>query len=451
MNQMEKNTSLVTGNIKKQLLLFSIPIFMSTLLQQLYNIIDAIVAGRLLTDNSISAIGVAVPIYLLFVSVILGLAIGVSILLAQFYGAKKYDEIKALTSTVAIFMAVLGVTMAIGGLIIAKPILTLIQTPAEILGDATIYLQLLFLGIPFSIFYNLLGAIMRSFGETKLPLYALILSSIINLILNIVLVLFGIGIAGIAIATILAQAVSGAMLFVQAKKRFPAAIPAKTEIHFNRPLFALTLKICTPIIIQQMAIFLGMLIIQGFINQFGSGNIGGMTAASRIEAFVLLPLQALGNSLSIFAGQNCGANEIKRLKQGTKFCIQISLAIAVVLSILLLLFGKAALSLIVGQNSEMISSGYSYFQICLWFYPINAFVYGLGGMLTGVGDTIIASIYSTASIFVKLAVTILLIGKIGFLAIAAASCCGWCAASIVVILRYFSNKWQTKSVIKSNA
>jgi len=139
------------------------------------------------------------------------------------------------------------------------------------------------------------------------------------------------------------------------------------------------------------------------------------------------------------------------LKQGTKFCIQISLAIAVVLSILLLLFGKAALSLIVGQNSEMISSGYSYFQICLWFYPINAFVYGLGGMLTGVGDTIIASIYSTASIFVKLAVTILLIGKIGFLAIAAASCCGWCAASIVVILRYFSNKWQTKSVIKSNA
>jgi len=208
MSQMEKNTSLVTGNIKKQLLLFSIPIFMSTLLQQLYNIIDAIVAGRLLTDNSISAIGVAVPIYLLFVSVILGLAIGVSILLAQFYGAKKYDEIKALTSIVAIFMAVLGVTMAIGGLIVAKPILTLIQTPAEILGDATIYLQLLFLGIPFSIFYNLLDAIMRIFGETKLPLYALILSSIINLILNIVLVLFGIGIAGIAIATILAQAVS---------------------------------------------------------------------------------------------------------------------------------------------------------------------------------------------------------------------------------------------------
>lgn len=152
MNQIEKTTSLVTGNIKKQLLLFSIPIFMSTLLQQLYNIIDAIVAGRLLTDNSISAIGVAIPIYLLFVSVILGLAIGVSILFAQFYGAKKYNEIKALTSTVAIFMAVFGVTMAIGGLIIAKPILALIQTPAEILGDATIYLQLLFLGIPFSIF-----------------------------------------------------------------------------------------------------------------------------------------------------------------------------------------------------------------------------------------------------------------------------------------------------------
>jgi MATE efflux family protein len=439
--------NLTVGNIKKQLLLFSIPIFISTLLQQLYNIIDAVIAGRLLSDNSISAIGVAVPIYLLFVSVILGLAIGITIVIAQFYGAKQFGEIKRLISTIAIFMALLGLFMALAGIMITKPLLILSQTPNELLPDATIYLRLLFLGIPFSIFYNLLGSIMRSFGETKLPLYALIVSSVINLMLNILLVLAGVGIAGIAIATIIAQAVSGLLLFIQIRKRFPLVIPGKKELSFHWGLFKLTLKICIPIIIQQVTIFLGMLVVQGFINQFGSIHIGGMTAASRIEAFVLLPLQAFGNSLSIFAGQNFGANEMGRLKQGTRFCVLISLITAATLSMLLLFFGENLLGLIVGKNVEMIVSGYSYFRICLWFYPVNALIYGIGGMLTGVGDTIIASIYSMASILVKLIVTMILMHEMGFLAVAVASCCGWCAASTVVIVRYFSNKWKTKSVV----
>lgn len=281
-----------------------------------------------------------------------------------------------------------------------------------------------------------------------MPLYALIVSSIINLVLNIIFVRNGGGVIGIAASTIIAQAISGVYLLIQFQRKFPMAIPKKTEFAFNKELLKLSLKMCTPIIIQQMIVFLGMLIVQGFINQLGNASIGGMTAASRIEAFILLPVQALGNALSIFAGQNIGANEKVRMKQGTRFGIMLSIAITALLSVTLLFWGKQILGLIIGKNEEMIVSGYSYFLICLWFYPINALIYGLGGVLSGVGDTLIVGIYSLASILVKLLVTVLLIGKLGLLSIAIASCLGWCVASAIVIMRYKGNKWQSKVIVK---
>ena len=220
--------------------------------------------------------------------------------------------------------------------------------------------------------YNLLGAVMKSFGETKMPLYALVFSSIINLVLNIVFVINGGGVIGIAASTIIAQTISGVYLLVQLRKKFPMVIPMRSEIAFDKKLLEISLKICTPIIIQQLAVFLGMLIVQGFINQLGNAGIGGMTAASRIEAFILLPVQALGNAL----------------------------------------------------------------------------IYGLGGVLSGVGNTLIAGIHSLASILVKLFITVLLIGKLGLLSIAIASCLGWCVASAIVVMRYKENKWQSKAVVK---
>lgn len=445
-----QSMALTSGSIKKQLVLFSIPIFLGTLLQQLYNVIDAVVAGRLINEDALSAIGVSIPIYLLFVSVILGLAIGITILLAQFFGAKQFKQIKSLISTMSIFLLILGLVMAFSGVVLAKLLLQITQTPTELLELATAYLRILFLGIPFSILYNLLGAIMRSFGETKMPLYALIMSSIINLVLNILFVINGGGVIGIAVSTIIAQAISGVYLLIQLRKKFPMTIPKKHEIVFDRSLLGLTLKICTPIIIQQLAVFLSMLIVQGFINQLGNVSIGGMTAASRIEAFILLPVQALGNALSIFAGQNIGANEKGRMKQGARFGVGLAVVITATLSIILLFGGKWILGLIIGNNEEMIFSGYSYFQICLWFYPINALIYGLGGVLSGVGDTLIAGIHSLASILIKLLVTMLLIGKMGLLSIAIASCCGWCVASVIIVVRYSSNKWQSKSVVKTS-
>lgn len=360
-----QTTALTSGNIKKQLVLFSIPIFLGTLLQQLYNVIDAVVAGRLINDDALSAIGVSVPIYLLFVAVILGFAIGITILLAQLFGAKQTAAIKRLIATMSIFLLISGLIMAFGGAVLAKPLLQITKTPSDLLELACAYLRMLFWGIPLSIVYNLLGAVMRSFGETKTPLYALIVSSVINLILNIVFVKNGGGIVGIAVSTIIAQAVSGIYLFAQLQRKFPMTILQKEDWRFNKGLFVLSLKISIPIIIQQVAVFLGMLVVQSCINRLGDLSIGGMIAATRIEAFILLPVQALGNALSIFIGQNIGANETERMKQGTRFGVGVSITVTVMLSVVLLFGGKGILGLIIGNNEAMILNGYSYFQICL--------------------------------------------------------------------------------------
>lgn len=241
-----KNTSgqavnLTSGNIKKQLLLFSIPIFLGTLLQQLYNVIDAVVAGQLVNADALLAIGVSVPIYLLFTSVILGFAIGITILLSQLFGAKQTSEIKRLLATMCIFLLIFGLAMAFGGAALAKTLLRMTKTPNGFLELASSYLRMLFWGIPFSILYNLLGAIMRSFGETKSPLYALVISSVINLLLNVLFVSNGGGIVGIAAATIIAQAISGVYLLVRLRKNFPMAMLQKEDWVFDKGLFALVL------------------------------------------------------------------------------------------------------------------------------------------------------------------------------------------------------------------
>lgn len=443
------SNTLTTGNLQKQLILFALPILLGSLLQQLYNVIDAVVAGRLIDSNALSAIGVAIPIYLLLISIIMGIAMGVMILLSQLYGAKQEDQIKRLFSTMLIFLLFLVVFIGVFGAMIAKPLLNLIKAPNEIMNQGTIYLQILFLGLPFSMLYNLVGAAMRSLGDSKEPLYALLVSSVINLLLNLVFVSSGIGIAGIALATILAQAISGIYLWRRMRKKFPILALKKQDYVFDRHLFMTTLKLCIPMIIQQASIFLSLIMIQAVINQFGKGQIAGMTAAARIEAFILLPVQSFGNAVTIFTGQNIGAGRMDRLKKGLRFSLLISIGIITLLSVFMLFFGERIIGLIVGSDIQAVTSGNSYFTVCAWFYPLMAIMYCLAGVLEGAGDTIIAAVHSAASIFTRLAVTLILAPKLGFLAIPISTSAGWSVAAAIVCARYFHGTWKSKRFIST--
>ena len=346
--------ALTSGNLQKELLLFTLPIFLGSLLQQLYNVIDAVVAGRLIDSNALSAIGVAIPIYFLLISVIMGIAMGVMILLSQLYGANQEDQIKRLFSTMLIFLLFLVLIVGVGGAVFARPMLKLIKVPNEILNQGTIYLQILFLGVPFTMLYNLVGAAMRSLGDSKEPLYALLISSVINLILNLIFVSAEFGIAGIALATIFAQALSGIYLWKRMRKRFPILVLQKQDYVFDRQLFMITLKICIPMVIQQASIFLSLIMIQAIINQFGKEQIAGMTAATRIEAFILIPVHSLGNAVTIFTGQNIGAGQMERLKKGLRFSLMISIGTITLLSACMLFFGESIIGLIVGSDAQEI-------------------------------------------------------------------------------------------------
>lgn len=442
-------STLTSGNLQKQLILFAFPILLGSLLQQLYNVIDAVVAGRLIDSGALSAIGAAIPIYLLLISVIMGIAMGVMILLSQLYGANQEDQIKRLFSTMLIFFLFLVVFVGVSGAILARPMLKLIKAPNEILNQGTIYLQILFLGVPFTMLYNLAGAAMRSLGDSKEPLYALLISSVINLVLNLILVSAGIGIAGIAWATIFAQAVSGIYLWKRMRKKFPILALRKQDYVFDRHIFMTTLKICMPMVIQQASIFLSLILIQAVINQFGKEQIAGMTAAARIEAFILIPVQSLGNAVTIFAGQNIGAGQMERLKKGLRFSLMVSVGTITLLSVCMLLFGEHVIGLIVGSDTQAVTSGNSYFTVCAWFYPLMAIMYCLAGVLEGAGDTFIAAVHSAASIVTRLAVTVILAPMIGFPAIAVSTSAGWGVAAAVVCARYFKGAWKSKRIISA--
>lgn len=443
------NNIMTTGNLQKQLILFALPILLGSLLQQLYNVIDAVVAGRLIDSNALSAIGAAIPVYLLLISVIMGIAMGVMILLSQLYGANQEEQIKRLFSTMMIFLLVLVVIIGTLGAIFARPMLKLIGAPGEILHQGTVYLQILFLGVPFTMLYNLAGAAMRSLGDSKEPLYALLISSMINLVLNLIFVSSGIKIAGIALATILAQAVSGMYLWRRMRKKFPILALGKQDYVFDWHLFTATLKICIPMVIQQAAIFLSLIMIQAVINQFGKEQIAGMTAAARIEAFILLPVQSIGNAITIFTGQNIGAGQMERLKKGLRFSLMISIGTITLLSVCMLLFGERIIALIIGSDTQAVASGNSYFTVCAWFYPLMAIMYCLAGVLQGAGDTVIAAVHSAASIVARLAATVILAPMIGFPAIAVSTSIGWGVATVIVCARYFRGAWKTKQLIST--
>ncbi len=444
------NNMLTTGNIQKQLILFALPIFLGSLFQQFYNVIDAVVAGRLIDSNALSAIGVAIPIYLLLISVIMGIAMGVMILLSQLYGANQEEQLRRLFSTMLIFLLFLVLLVGVAGAVFARPMLKLIKAPNEILAQGTIYLQILFLGVPFTMLYNLVGAAMRSLGDSKEPLYALLISSALNLVLNLMFVSVGLGIAGIALATIFSQALSGIYLWKRMRKRFPILALRKRDYVFDRHLFMITLKICIPIVIQQASIFLSLIMIQAVINQFGREQIAGMTAATRIEAFILIPVQSLGNAVTIFTGQNIGAGQMERLKKGLRFSLIVSIAVIALLSACMLFFGENIIGLIVGSDVQAVASGNSYFTVCAWFYPLVAIMYCLAGVLEGAGDTIIAAVHSAASIITRLAVTLILAPTIGFLAVAVSVSAGWGVAAAIVCARYFRDTWKSKQLISTS-
>ena len=345
-NLFNRNADLLHGPIFKNLFLFMLPILISNLFQQLYNIADSLVAGKLIGENALAAVGNSYEITLIFLAFSFGCNIGGSVIVSRYFGAKDYDEMKTSVYTSLIGSAVLCAVLMLIGLVGCHSLLELINTPEEILADSSLYLDIYVLGLPFMFFYNIATGIFSALGDSKTPFYFLAVSSLSNIGVDILFVAgLKMGVAGVAWATFLCQGVSCVLAMVVVFRRMKAIPAQRKTVWFSWNMLGKIAVVAIPSILQQSFISVGNIILQSVINTFGASVIAGYSAAVKLNNMVITSFTTLGNGISNYTSQNMGAGKMDRVKEGFGAGRNLVWLLCVPLVVLYFFFGRFLLLL----------------------------------------------------------------------------------------------------------
>ncbi|STC78922.1 MATE efflux family protein [Clostridium botulinum] len=310
---------LTKGSPLKVILKFSLPMIVGNIFQQLYNVVDSIIVGKFIGTKALAAVGSSFAIMVFITSILLGLCMGTSIVFSQFFGGKKINKLKASISTSFIFIGITSIVISGLSLIFVDEIILFMKIPKELFVDTRAYLNIIFSGIFFAFLYNWAAGLLRALGNSKIPLYFLILAAIINIVLDLVFVItFNMGVSGAALATVIAQVVSAILCIVYCIKKLEFLKFKLSEIKFDKEIFKLTASYSLLTSIQQSIMNFGILMIQGLVNSFGIAPMAAFAAAVKIDAFAYMPVQDFGNAFSTYIAQNKGAEKYERIKSGIK-------------------------------------------------------------------------------------------------------------------------------------
>jgi putative MATE family efflux protein len=308
---------LTKGNEAKLLFNFALPMLIGNVFQQLYNTVDSMVVGNFLGEKALAAVGISGPIVFLLVALTMGVAMGPMILISQYYGAKDMDKVKRTIDTTYIAVFTISIVLSIVGIILCEPILELLNTPADVLPMAKGYLIIIMAGLAAMFGYNSISAVLRGLGDSKTPLYFLIIATVINTILDIVFVaVFHWGVEGAAWATVIAQAFSFIAGVVYLNKTHEFLKFNIKGMVFDRDIFKISLKIGLPSAVQQTLVATGMMALSSIVNLFGTNTIAAYAAAGRLDSFASMPAMNFAAAISTFVGQNMGAKKPERVKHG---------------------------------------------------------------------------------------------------------------------------------------
>ena len=366
-------TDMTIGNPFKILWTFSLPMLLSSLFQQLYNIVDSIVAGKFIGVNALAAVGASYPITALFIAVAVGSSMGCSVVVAQIFGSKKYITMKSAISTAIISLTSLSIILTILGSIFCKPLMRLLHTPDNIFSDSALYLQIYISGIIFLFLYNTATAIFNGLGDSKTPLYLLIFSSIFNIILDLVFVItFKMGVSGVALATFIAQGLSSILAIVFLIMRLRKIEVTEKYPYFSSYILKRISRIAIPSIMQQSFISVGQICVQGLVNSYGAIVVAGYSAAFRVHTIALTSMSTMSSALSSFTAQNIGAKKISRVREGYKAAVAITLSICGGILILFLILAPKLIGLFVdsSESIDVINVGTEFLRTLAPFYLV---------------------------------------------------------------------------------
>lgn len=449
-----KTNDMTVGNPAGLIIRFTIPMCLGNIFQQFYNIADSIIAGQFIGVDALAAIGSTGSLMFFVTGWLSGLCSGFAILVSQWFGAKRYDRMRHYVA-MSIYLAVaFSVVMTVIFEIANEPILKMMNSPEELMGDVKAYMGIIYAGLLVTAAYNSLAAFLRALGDSKSPLYFLIISAVINVVLDIVFIVwFGMGVAGCAYATVIAQGISALLCLVYIWKKFPILHLKKMDFKISLHSLGRLLALGIPMGLQFSITAIGTIIVQGAVNVYGAVYMAGFSAAGKIQNIVATVFGALGATMATYVGQNHGAGRMDRVKSGVR-CTQIMILVwSVVTMVVMYFFGEYMTFLFVDPSeTEVVEVAVLYFHTVFWAYPFVGSIFLYRNTLQGMGYGLVPMLGGVFELAARAALVALVAGKTSFVGVCLTDPAAWIAALIPLIPYYFyiMRKQKREMVRESN-
>lgn len=447
--------NMTQGTPWRLIVMFGLPLLVGNVFQQAYNLVDTIIIGNFVGPVALAGVGVASPVFNLISALLIGLSVGSSIMVSQLFGAGRSRELPTAMSTIMVVSFALAIVLTVIGQLVTVPLLNLLQTPQEDMPYAVAYLRVIILGLVFNVAYNQLSGLLRGLGNSAVPLYFLIFSSVLNVALDLLFVaVFRWEVAGAAFATILSQGVSALLTYIYIRVKVPLFRRQKGDPIFEKQLLSTTVHFGLPMALQQSSISLGHLLMQGLINPFDTVVIAAYAAGTKVDMFAVMPLISLGSAASTFAAQNAGAGNLDRIRYGYRTTNYLAAGIGICLSILVVSNREFLMSLFVSTKDypvlapEIIATGMQMMAIMPCFYVVLALIHSCLNTLSGAGDTT----FSMVAMILMMGLRIVLawafinLGGMDETGIWWSFPSSWIIVLAIVLIHYFRGGWTKKAL-----
>ena len=422
------------GSLSRALIAFSVPLILSGLLQQLYSWADAFIVGNAQGETALAAIGATTSLFNLFTILVTGFSSGVSILCAQVFGKGECGALKRILFSFTLILGSVSLLLTLSFVPATQALLSFLQTPEDIIAQSAAYLRIVLMGLPFIAVYNVHAAVLRGMGDSKAPLLSVLLSSLLNIVLDILLVYgLNLGVRGAAAATLIAQVLMALFIVVYAR-RYDALRMRPSLSLYDAPLVGRGLKLAGPITVQSGVNSVGHLALQNFMNGFGTQTVAAITSAYRIDSIILLPIINLGTAISTVVAQNTGAGQHDRARKGLAVGFLLMTIVSLILTAAVMLLGGSLIAMF-GVTVQAAEIGASFFRYLGAFYVVFGLCTAMRGYMEGMGNVVFSGAVGIASLAVRIALSYALRSVHGNMVIALAEGYAWCFMLAVYLIR----------------
>lgn len=445
----KSGNDLTEGRVGRLILAFALPMLAGGVLQQLYSFVDSVIVGNYLGPAALGAVGSSFPVIFTLISIIIGIAMGATIVIAQYFGAKDYEKVRQTIDTINIFLFFSGILFSILGIVFSRDIFILIDQPAESIDMATEYLQVYLGGLLVFFGYNGVAAILRGIGDSKTPLVFMAIATLLNILLDYVFIaIVGWGVRSAAAATIISQGTAFIIAVIWLNKYHKIVKVTVRNLSFNWSIFSKSMKIGLPSGLQHFFVSLGMVALFKIVNEYGTDVNTAYSVAMRIDGLAALPGMIFAGALATFVGQNLGADKPQRARKGLYTTFWMTSLIAIFLSVSLILLREPIIGLFT-DDKEVIRIGITYLEVTSWFYIVFFGMFTINGFLRGAGDTIVPMFITLIGLWaIRVPLSYLLSLKYGIIGIWWGIPTAWASGLVLTYLYYLTGRWRKMVVVK---